>query len=308
MIATLLPYQHKEKGITMAQHIAVYGKGGVGKTTLATNISAALAEAGFSILLVGCDPKGDTSALLNNGHPLPDVLGLMREQSTLSLDSVVHESFKGIRCVELGNPFQTGACASQESQRAFRELRRMELFERIESDYVIYDVTGDSSCTDLLGAIRNNGLDRLFVATSADYMSLHAANSIFTLMERYATSDAPLNIGGLIPNNITSSFEESFIKDFAKHTQTDIFGRIPRSLMVRQCELYGKTIIEAAPLSNQAYFYRRLANQIVDSTLSSQNWKTPRPMRPKRLRAWAQEWGDRIYALENGLVTDGEAI
>jgi nitrogenase iron protein NifH len=292
----------------MTKHIALYGKGGVGKTTLATNIGAALVEAGFSILLVGCDPKGDSSALLNNGFPLPNVLDLIRAQKEISLNSIVHTRFKDIKCVELGNPFKSGTCASVEITRAFEELHRIKLFEKVAADYAIYDVTGDSSCTDLLGPIRQVGLDRLFVVTSADYMSLHAANSIFTLMEQYGDSHVPTPLGGLIPNNITSSYEESFISDFAMHTHAKTFGRIPRSLMVRQCELYGKTIIEAAPLSNQAYFYRRLANQLVDAVQSNWHDATPQPMQPEQMRNWARQWGDRIYALENGLVTDGAAI
>jgi nitrogenase iron protein NifH len=292
----------------MTKHLALYGKGGVGKTTLATNIGAALVEAGFSILLVGCDPKGDSSSLLNNGLPLPDVLGLIRAKKDISLNSVVHTRFKGINCVELGNPFLAGTCASVEISRAFEELHRIKLFEKVAADIVIYDVTGDSSCTELLGPIRQGGLDKLFVVTSADFMSLHAANSIFTLMERYGDSHVPIPLGGLIPNNITSSFEESFISDFANHTHAKLFSKITRSLMVRQCELYGKTIIEAAPLSNQAYFYRRLANQIVDAVQSSHLDAAPQSMQPEQMRNWAREWGDRIYALENGLVTDGAAI
>ena len=159
-----------------------------------------------------------------------------------------------------------------------------------------------------MGPIRRHALDGLFVVTSADYMSLHAANSLFTLMEWHGDSQVSIPLGGLILNNISSSFEESFISDFAAHTHARTFGRIPRSLMVRQCELYGKTIIEAAPLSNQAYFYRRLANQIVDAVQGGRHGAPPRPMQPVQLRSWAREWGDRLFALENGLVADGAAI
>lgn len=292
----------------MTKFIALYGKGGVGKTTLATNLGAALIEAGFTVLLMGCDPKGDSSALLNNGQPFPDVLGQIRTRKSITLDSAVYKGFKGIKCIELGNPFQAGTCASLEIARAFEELQRIRLFEETAADFVIYDVTGDNSCTELLGPIRQSGLDRLFVVTSADFMSLHAANSIFNLMERLDNSQTPLPLGGLIPNNITSSFEDSFISDFATHTKSKTFGRIPRSLMVRQCELFGKTIIEAAPLSNQAYFYRRLANQLVDAVQQRRGSPLPRAMQPEQLRSWAREWGERIFALENGLVSDGAAI
>jgi nitrogenase iron protein NifH len=292
----------------MTYHIALCGKGGVGKTTLAANISAALVEAGLSVMLVGCDAKCDSSALLNGGYPIPDVLSRIRSGRDISVESVVHSRFKNVSCVELGDPFQQGTCASSEIALAFGELHQIRLFESVAPDFVIYDVTGGSSCARLLAPIRQFGLDRLFVVTSADYMSLHAANSIFTFVDRFGDSNVPVPIGGLIPNGIASSFEESFISDFAKHTRINTFGKVPRSQMVRQCELYGKTVIESAPLSNQAYYYRRLANQLVDASHSGNNVTAPQPMNPEQLRSWALEWGDRIHALENGLVTDGAAI
>ncbi|MGD0584339.1 MAG: AAA family ATPase [Oryzomonas sp.] len=290
----------------MTEQIAVYGKGGVGKSTLTSNLSAALVEAGFSVLQVGCDPKGDSCSLLNNGVPIPTVFDLLREQGDISVDSVIHEGFKGITCVELGDPFDSGGCGSAEIARALEHLKRIDLFEAIAPDFVLYDISGDSSCSSFHAPIQQLGVSRVFVVTTADYMSLHAANAIFRMLERYGESNVTVPVGGLIPNSIASSFEESFIADFAAQTRTRTLGRIPRSLMVRQCELYGKTVIEASPISNQSYFYRRLANQIVDEVHSQASVSVP--LRPEELRAWAREWGDRIYALENGLVTDGAAI
>ncbi len=115
-------------------------------------------------------------------------------------------------------------------------------------------------------------------------------------------------MGGLILNSITSSFEEAFVNDFAFHTNARTIGKVPRSLVVRQCELYGNTVIESKPQSNQSYYYRRLANQIADSVGTIYSGNLPQPMSAERLRAWSLEWADRIYALENGLVTDGAAI
>jgi nitrogenase subunit NifH len=115
-------------------------------------------------------------------------------------------------------------------------------------------------------------------------------------------------MGGLILNSITSSFEEAFVNDFAFHTNARAIGKVPRSLVVRQCELYGQTVIESRPQSNQSYYYRRLANQVVDATGTLYSGNMPQPMSAERLRAWSLEWADRIYALENGLVTDGGSI
>ena len=290
----------------MTEHIALYGKGGVGKSTLTSNLSAALAEAGFNVLQVGCDPKGDSCSLLNNGVPIPTVFDLLREQGDITVDSVAHSGFKGITCVELGDPFDSGRCGSAEIARVLEHLKRISLFEAIAPDFVLYDISGDNGCSSFYTPIQQLGVSRVFVVTTADFMSLHAANAIFRMLDRYGESNVPVPVGGLIPNSIASSFEESFIADFAKQTGTRTLGRIPRSLLVRQCELYGKTVIEASPLSNQSYFYRRLANQIVDEAKSQAGASVP--MQPEKLREWAREWGDRIHALENGLVTDGAAI
>src|SRR6266568_5895935 len=120
----------------MTHHIALYGKGGVGKTTLVTNISAALVEAGYGVMLVGCDPKGDSATLLNGGFPIPSVLDQIRNQTAIKLETVVHTGFKDIRCVELGDPTYSATCTSAEISKALKELNRLQVFEKINPDYV----------------------------------------------------------------------------------------------------------------------------------------------------------------------------
>ena len=286
----------------MTNHIALYGKGGVGKTTLVTNISAALVEAGFSVVLAGCDFDGDSCSLLHGGFPMPSVLDQIRNQTTIALEAVVHTGFKGIRSVELGR-------TAAEVAKALKELKRMQAFEQINPDYVLYDISSDSSYAVLHAVIRQIDITRLFVATTADFKALQAANDAFGFLEQYnGENRVPIPMGGLILNSITSSFEEAIVNDFAFHTNARTIGKVPRSLVVRQCELYGKTVIESRPQSNQSYYYRRLANQIVDATGALYSGNLPQPMSAERLRAWSLEWADRIYALENGLVTDGAAI
>ena len=293
----------------MTHHIAFYGKGGVGKTTLATNISASLVEAGFSVALVGCDSKADSAALLNGGHSIPNVLDQMRNKSTITVDSIVHSGFKGIRCVELGDPGYSGIFTTTGISSAIKELKRLRVFEQIDADFVFYDITGESSYAVLHAIIRQIELSRLFVVTTADYKALQAANDAFGFLEQHnSDSNIPLPMGGLILNSISNSFEEAFVNDFAFHTNARTIGKVPRSLVVRQSELYGQTVIESKPQSNQSYYYRRLANQIVDSTGVIYSGNLPRSMSVDRLRVWSLEWAERIYALENGLVTDGAAI
>lgn len=285
----------------MTHHIALYGRGGVGKTTLAINISASLVEAGFTVLLVGCDPDGDSCSLLQGGFPIPSVQDQIRRQVVLTRENVVHSGFKGIGCIELGG--------SVDMSGPLHELLRLQIVEQLDPDFVVYDISGDSLSETLQSVIRQTVISRLFVVTTADYTSLRAVNEVFAFLERHnAGNRGPLPMGGLILNSIASSFEEAFVNDFAFHTNARTIGKVPRSQVIRQSELCGKTVIEFSPQSNQSYYYRRLANQIVDATGTIYSGNIPQPMSEKRLRAWSLEWADRIYALENGLVSDGASI
>lgn len=291
----------------MADHIAFYGKGGVGTSTLISNISAALVEAGFRVLQIGCGPIGDSCGVLNGGLAIPTVWDQYGKYGTITFDSVVTRGFKDTFCIELGSPLVEQGVASGTAQ-ALDLLLKHGLTSSLSSDFVLYDLSGDQTCGAMHALCEKIALHRIFAVTTADFKSLTAVNSIMLLLESLADNHVPTPFGGLLPNGIASAFEESFIADFAKHTGTHTLGRIPRSLMVRQCELYGKTVIEASPLSNQSYFYRRLANQIVDESHTLTIKQQPKPLSQEQLRSWALEWADRLYALENGLVTDGASI
>jgi nitrogenase iron protein NifH len=284
----------------------MYGKGGVGTSTLVSNISAALVEAGFRVLQIGFSLKGDSCAILNGGSPIPTVWEEYEKSGTITFDSVVKRGFKDTYCIELGSRQTEQGLAA--TMQAFDLLLEHGLIASLCPDYVFYDVSGDQTFGVIQALNEKIDLHRIFAVTTADFMSLTGVNAIIIQLEQLADNRVPVAFGGLVPNSITSSFEESFIADFAKHTGTHTLGRIPRSLMVSQCELYGKTVIEASPLSNQSYFYRRLANQIADESRTLTVKRQPNPFSREHLRSWGREWADRLYAMENGLVTDGAAI
>jgi nitrogenase iron protein NifH len=290
----------------MAEHIALYGKGGVGTSTLISNISAALVEAGFRVLQVGFSLAGDSCGILNGGFPIPTVWDQYEKDGTITFDSVVSRGFKDTYCIELGSSKPGQGVAG--TVRSLDLLLEYALITSLVPDVVFYDISGSQSF-EVLRALRERiDLHRIFAVTTADFMSLATVNSIMLQLELSGDRQVPVPFGGLILNGIASSFEESFISDFARRTGTHTLGRIPRSQMVRQCELYGKTVIEASPLSNQSYFYRRLANQIVDESHTLTLRQQPKPLSVEQLRLWAREWAERLFALENGLVADGAAI
>ena len=174
----------------MTHHIAFYGKGGVGKTTLVTNIAASLVEACFEVMVVGCDPKGESTTLLNNSVKIPSVLDQIRNHTDITLDSLVHPGFKGISCVELGDPSSTVMCTSAELSRAIKELKRLDVFEKIAPDFVFYDISGENSFAALHAVIRQISISRLCVVTNADFKALQAANDVFSFLEQCMASDS----------------------------------------------------------------------------------------------------------------------
>jgi nitrogenase iron protein NifH len=289
----------------MTQHIAFYGKGGVGKSTLATNLGSAMAEAGQRVLLIGCDPKADTGILLHSEETVRPILDMAASGESPTLTDIVKYGFGGIACIEVGDAMAIGECASYGINRAFTILQELRVFDELQPDCVLYDIPGETGCSGFSSPILNSLIQQAFVVTSADLMSLYAANSFFRLLERKCGSRAVS--GGLIANGLTGSFEESLVTDFARQLNTRVAGAIPRSLVVRQCELYGKTVIEAAPLSNLAYSYRRLAHHLINSPPTGEQ-SAPQPLLPVDLKRWAKKWGDRIGELEFGIIQDGAGI
>jgi nitrogenase iron protein NifH len=286
-----------------ARHIAFYGKGGVGKSTIATTVAAALAEKGLRVMLIGCDPRNDSTRLLRGNEERPSVLQLLKEGKKPGLADVAVDGFNGVVCIELGDIHQSGDCAGEGIAAGLSALDERGVFEAADPHAVFYDVPGDIVCGGLAVPIRHPLVQKAYVVSSPDLVSLHAANGIFRTITRFA-ADGGARLGGIIANGLTSAFAESYVADFAERTNARVVSFIPRSLTTLQSELYGKTVIEAAPFSNQAYLYRKLAGLIVDDG----NTSIPTPFDETNLRSWARQWGDRILELETGMICDGAAI
>ena len=275
------------------KQIAIYGKGGIGKSTIASNLSAALSEMGYKVMQFGCDPKSDSTNTLRNGKYVPTVLDTLREKSSVKAHEVIYEGFNGIYCVEAGGPSPGVGCAGRGIITAVQLFKQQRAFEEFDLDYVIYDVLGDVVCGGFAVPIREGIAEHVFTVSSADFMSIYAANNLFKGIEKYSKSGGAL-LGGIISNSINTSYEKEVIDDFAKKTDTQVLEYIPRSVTVTQSELQGKTTIEAMPDSEQANIYRSLAKKISEHTES----KTPSPLEIKELRAWGSKWGDYLLSLQ----------
>lgn len=283
------------------KQIAIYGKGGIGKSTTTSNLSAALSEAGYKVMQFGCDPKADSTNTLRGGSYIPTVLDTLREKGSVDAHDVIFEGFNGIYCVEAGGPAPGVGCAGRGIITAVELFKQQKIYDELDLDFVIYDVLGDVVCGGFAVPIREGIAQHVFTVSSGDFMSIYASNNLFKGIKKYSNSGGAL-LGGIIANSINQGYSREIVDDFAERTKTQIMQYVPRSITVTQSELKGKTAIEAAPGSEQAEVYRQLARMIIDHEES----KIPEPLELDELRQWAAEWSDKLLELETGVIVGGE--
>jgi nitrogenase iron protein NifH len=279
------------------KQIAIYGKGGIGKSTTTSNISAALSVAGYKVMQFGCDPKSDSTNTLRGGDYIPTVLDTLREKTKIKAHDVIFKGFNGIYCVEAGGPAPGVGCAGRGIITAVELFKQQKVFEELDLDYVIYDVLGDVVCGGFAVPVREGIAEHVFTVSSADFMAVYAANNLFKGIHKYSKAGGAL-LGGVIANSINAPYSKDIIDDFVAKTQTQVVEYVPRSVTVTQSELQGKTTIEAAPDSQQARIYKELARKIDEHEVS----KVPAPLEVSELREWAAKWGKQLVELENGVL------
>ncbi len=279
------------------KQIAIYGKGGIGKSTTTSNISAALSKLGYKVMQFGCDPKADSTNTLRGGTYIPTVLDTLREKNKVQAEDVIYKGFNGVYCVEAGGPAPGVGCAGRGIITAVQLLKQLKVYEELDLDVVIYDVLGDVVCGGFAVPIREGIAEHVFTVSSADFMAIYAANNLFKGIKKYSNAGGAL-LGGLIANSINAPYAREIVDDFVARTQTQVVEYIPRSVTVTQAELQGKTTIEASPDSAQAKIYSQLAQKVVETTKS----KVPSPLETTELREWAAKWADQLLAIETGEV------
>jgi nitrogenase iron protein NifH len=277
--------------------IAIYGKGGIGKSTTTSNISAALSSLGLKVMQIGCDPKSDSTTTLRGGGYIPTILDTLREKKTVKSNEVVFEGFNGIYCVEAGGPAPGVGCAGRGIITSVELLKQLRVFEELDLDVVVYDVLGDVVCGGFAVPIREGIAEHVFTVSSSDFMAIYAANNLFKGIKKYSNNGGAL-LGGVIANSINTGYAREIVDEFDAPTRTQVVEYVPRSVTVTQSELQGKTTIEAFPDSEQAKVYQGLARKIFNHTDS----KVPEPLNEKELHEWAFKWADTLLAMETGEV------
>lgn len=242
--------------------IAVYGKGGIGKSTTVSNISAALADKGLKVMQIGCDPKADSTTSLHGRDKVNTVLDLVREKKNdVTLEDMITIGYKGIVCVEAGGPTPGLGCAGRGIIAALEKLEEKGAYQVYKPDVVLYDVLGDVVCGGFSLPMRSGYADKVFVVTSGENMAIHAAANIACAIENFK-GRGYASLGGLILNSRNVKNEMAKVKELASDINSRIIGELSRSETVTDAEDLGKTVIEAFPMSEMAGEYRLLADTI----------------------------------------------
>ncbi len=244
--------------------LAIYGKGGIGKSTTVSNTAAALADRGLRVMQIGCDPKADSTRNLTGGKPIQTVLDVLREKGDAQLTDLVTEGAMGVLCVESGGPVPGVGCAGRGIITAFDKLAELNAYEEYQPDIVLYDVLGDVVCGGFAMPIRGGYADHVMIVTSGEMMSLYAATNIAHAVKSFGKRGYA-SLKGLIFNAKNFDGEEDLVKAAAAEIGTSILCRLPRDTQVQQAEAMGKTVVEAFPQSVMAGHYRKLAQMILDA-------------------------------------------
>jgi len=262
------------------RQIAIYGKGGIGKSTTTQNLVAGMSEAGKKVMIVGCDPKADSTRLMLHAKAQTTVMDLARERGSvedLELDEVLMAGYQGIKCVESGGPEPGVGCAGRGVITAINFLEENGAYTD-DLDFVFYDVLGDVVCGGFAMPMREKKAQEIYIVTSGEMMAMYAANNICKGIVKYAVSGG-IRLGGLICNSRKVDKEYELIHALAERLGTQLLHFVPRDNVVQRAELKRMTVIEHAPDCTQANEYRTLARKISEN----KNMVIPDPLTMEEL-------------------------
>lgn len=267
---------------------AIYGKGGIGKSTTTQNLVAALAESGKKVMIVGCDPKADSTRLILHSKAQNSVMELAAEAGSvedLELEDVLSVGFGGIKCVESGGPEPGVGCAGRGVITAINFLEEEGAYDEA-LDFVFYDVLGDVVCGGFAMPIRENKAQEIYIVCSGEMMAMYAANNIAKGIVKYANSGS-VRLAGLICNSRNTDREDELIIALAAKLGSQMIHFIPRDNAVQHAEIRRMTVIEYDPAHKQADEYRSLAKKIVEN----KKFVIPTPITMDELEALLMEFG-----------------
>jgi len=268
--------------------IAIYGKGGIGKSTTTQNTVAGLAEMGRKVMVVGCDPKADSTRLMLGGLAQKTVLDTLREEGEdVELEDIIKVGYGKTRCVESGGPEPGVGCAGRGIITSINLLEQLGAYsDEWELDYAFYDVLGDVVCGGFAMPIREGKAQEIYIVVSGEMMAMYACNNICKGIVKFADAGG-VRLGGLICNSRKVDNEKEMIEQFAKKLGTQMIHFVPRDNMVQKAEINRKTVIDFDPTHAQADEYRALATKVDQNDMKI----IPKPLEIEQLESLLVEFG-----------------
>jgi nitrogenase iron protein NifH len=277
------------EGTIMAiRQCAIYGKGGIGKSTTTQNLVAALAEAGKKVMIIGCDPKADSTRLILHSKAQNTIMEMAAEAGTvedIELEDVLKVGYGDVRCVESGGPEPGVGCAGRGVITAINFLEEEGAYED-DLDFVFYDVLGDVVCGGFAMPIRENKAQEIYIVCSGEMMAMYAANNISKGICKYAATGS-VRLAGLICNSRNTDREDELIIALAAKIGTQMIHFVPRDNIVQRAEIRRMTVIEYDPKCKQADEYRTLAQKIINNKM----FVIPEPCTMDELEDLLMEFG-----------------
>lgn len=267
------------------RQIAIYGKGGIGKSTTTQNLTAALSTMGKKVMQIGCDPKADSVKMLIGGRRQASVLDTLRKEGEVKLEDVMITGFGGIKCVESGGPEPGVGCAGRGIITSIGLLENLGAYTD-DLDYVFYDVLGDVVCGGFAMPIREGKAQEIYIVASGEMMALYAANNICKGIQKFAEAGGT-RLGGIICNSRKVDHEKELVSAFAEKIGSQMIQFVPRDNVVHQSEIHKQTVIQYAPDSDQAKAYLGLAKAVDENKM----FVIPKPMEYEELEQVMMEWG-----------------
>jgi len=273
---------------TDMRKIAIYGKGGIGKSTTTQNTVAGLAEMGKKVMVVGCDPKADSTRLLLGGLAQKTVLDTLREEGEdVELDDIMKIGYGNTSCTESGGPEPGVGCAGRGIITSINLLEQLGAYDDDKKlDYAFYDVLGDVVCGGFAMPIRDGKAEEIYIVVSGEMMAMYAANNICKGIVKFAQAGS-VRLGGLICNSRKVDNELEMIQELAKQLGTQMVHFVPRDNMVQKAEIHRKTVIDFEPTHPQADEYRQLASKIDANTM----FVVPTPLEMEALEKLLIDFG-----------------
>ena len=246
--------------------LAIYGKGGIGKSTVTSNLSAAFAMRGKKVIQIGCDPKADSTGNLLAGRPLMPVMNYLREhdEDPASLEEITARGFGDVLCIETGGPTPGLGCAGRGIISTFNLLDDLRLLEKEKPDVVLFDVLGDVVCGGFAAPIREGYAEKVLIVTSGEKMALYAADNISRAVKNFEDRSYA-RVFGIVLNHRNVENETEKVQAFSEKSHIPIVGEIPRSDEIIRYEDQGKTVIEGNPESPISQRFFELAKLLLEN-------------------------------------------